>query len=382
MLLTKQNTIDSNHKLSSNLVDDTNQTNKFITQGEKDQITTNKNNIALCALITETGNKIDLEINSSTYVLTAKLYDKNNNLLSTSNPIDLPLETMVVGASYDSTTQEIVLTLKNGTTVRFSVAALVSGLQTEITSDNKLASDLVDDTNSINKFVTTSDKTTWNGKQDALTPGNNINISNNVISATDTTYNDATTEISGLMSASDKTKLNGIANGAEVNVQSNWNESDANSDSYIQNKPDIPAALSDLSDDSTHRLVTDTEKSTWNSKYDKPNNGIPKTDLATDVQTSLGKADTALQTEQYTGTITSVKMNGTTIASSGEADLGTVITQHQDISGKEDTANKVTTLSSSSTDTQYPSAKCVYDHVDTIVGDINDLLDILNRTEV
>ena len=32
-----------------------------------------------------------------------------------------------------------------------------------------------------------------------------------------------------------------------------------------------------------------------------------------------------------TGTITSVKMNGTTIASSGEADLGTVITSHQNI---------------------------------------------------
>lgn len=34
------------------------------------------------------------------------------------------------------------------------------------------------------------------------------------------------------------------------------------------------------------------------------------------------------------GTITSVKMNGTTVSSSGEADLGTVLTAHQDISGK------------------------------------------------
>ena len=48
------------------------------------------------------------------------------------------------------------------------------------------------------------------------------------------------------------------------------------------------------------------------------------------------------------------------------------------VSGLEDTANKVTSLSDSSTDTQYPSAKCVYD----LIGDINDLLDILNRTEV
>lgn len=37
--------------------------------------------------------------------------------------------------------------------------------------------------------------------------------------------------------------------------------------------------------------------SAWNAKYDKDPNGIPKTDLASAVQTSLGKADTALQSE-------------------------------------------------------------------------------------
>ena len=37
------------------------------------------------------------------------------------------------------------------------------------------------------------------------------------------------------------------------------------------------------------------------------------------------------------------------------------LTSHQDISGKENTSNKVTSISSSSTDTQYPSAKCVFD---------------------
>lgn len=46
--------------------------------------------------------------------------------------------------------------------------------------------------------------------------------------------------------------------------------------------------------------VTSTEKSTWNNKgtYSKPSSGIPKADLASDVQTSLGKADTALQSHQ------------------------------------------------------------------------------------
>lgn len=35
----------------------------------------------------------------------------------------------------------------------------------------------------------------------------------------------------------------------------------------------------------------------WNGKYTKPNSGILKTDLESSVQTSLGKADTALQSE-------------------------------------------------------------------------------------
>lgn len=49
------------------------------------------------------------------------------------------------------------------------------------------------------------------------------------------------------------------------------------------------------------------------------------------------------------GTITSVKMNGTTVSSSGEADLGTVITAHQDISGKADKSATVSTVAYDST---------------------------------
>ena len=66
---------------------------------------------------------------------------------------------------------------------------------------------------------------------------------------------------------------------------------------------------------------------------------VTKEKLSEEVQTSLGKADTALQsyTEQYTGTITGIKMNGVSKGTSGVVDLGTVITAHQDISGKQDT---------------------------------------------
>jgi hypothetical protein len=49
----------------------------------------------------------------------------------------------------------------------------------------------------------------------------------------------ATESADGLMSAADKKKLNEIAEKAEANVQSDWNETDSNSDAFIQNKPNV-----------------------------------------------------------------------------------------------------------------------------------------------
>ena len=49
----------------------------------------------------------------------------------------------------------------------------------------------------------------------------------------------ATTEHPGFMSIEDKAKLNGIASGAEVNVQPDWNQTTTTADDYIKNKPSI-----------------------------------------------------------------------------------------------------------------------------------------------
>ena len=87
------------------------------------------------------------------------------------------------------------------------------------------------------------------------------------------------------------------------------------------------------------------------NSYIKPSSGIPKSDLDSSVQTLLNKADTALQsyTEQYKGTVTGVKINGSTKnPSSGVVDLGTVITSHQDISGKADISSLATVATSGS----------------------------------
>ena len=107
-------------------------------------------------------------IDSSTYVMTLQLKDQDGSNIGTAQTIDLPLESVVVGGSYDSTNKKIVLTLNNGTTIDVPVADLVSGLQSEITAQNPLSADLVDDTNTTHKFVSAAEKSTWNGKQDAI----------------------------------------------------------------------------------------------------------------------------------------------------------------------------------------------------------------------
>ena len=65
---------------------------------------------------------------------------------------------------------------------------------------------------------------------------NNLINADELYFVTGTDENATETE-SGLMSATDKAKLNGIAEGAEVNVQSDWNVTNTTSDAYIKNKP-------------------------------------------------------------------------------------------------------------------------------------------------
>lgn len=67
----------------------------------------------------------------------------------------------------------------------------------------------------------------------------------------DTTYSKATTSADGLMAKEDKEKLDGIAEGAN----------------NYQHPADHPASM--ITEDNTHRFVSDTEKQTWADKYTK-----------------------------------------------------------------------------------------------------------------
>lgn len=159
----------------------------------------------------------------------------------------------------------------------------------------------------------------------------------------------------------EKNKLAGIASGAEVNVQSDWNVTDSSSDAYIKNKPTIPVA------------VTESTVSGWGftkniGTYSKPSGGIPKSDLASAVQTSLGKADTALQsyTEQYKGTITGVSANGTSVATSGVANIPAASTSAYGVTKLSSATNSTSTTLAAT-----PSAvKAAYDLANSYKGTV------------
>ena len=97
-------------------------------------------------------------------------------------------------------------------------------------------------------------------------------IANNTVHVTSsdkTNWNNAATNSH---THSNKTVLDGISstdisnwNAAEPNVQADWSVTDSASDAFIKSKPTIPTSLSQLTSDSSHRVVTDAQISAWNS---------------------------------------------------------------------------------------------------------------------
>lgn len=205
-----------------------------------------------------------------------------------------------------------------------------------------------------------------------------------------TKLSELTNDCSFIDAEADPTVPTHVKNITQANIE-NWNNKSNFSGNYndLTNKPTIPSQVteatvsgwgftkntgtyskpnggipkSDLASSvqsSLNKADTALQTEQYTGTYSKPSGGIPKTDLAGAVQTSLGKADTALQsyTEQYTGTITGITMNGVSKGTSGVVDLGTVITSHQDLSNYE---LKPTTVSSSETTTSItPQNNTIY----------------------
>lgn len=124
----------------------------------------------------------------------------------------------------------------NNHTVGTDVPA--NAIFTDTTYQNKAAASGGTDVS----LVTTGEKYVWNNKVNAES-GKGLST------------NDFTSAL--------KTKLDGIASGAEVNVQSDWNTTDTNADSFIKNKPS---------------LATVAKTGSYNDLKDKP--AIPASPIA------------------------------------------------------------------------------------------------------
>lgn len=296
---------------------------------------------------------LSLSMNNTNYQITLSGTKVDGTAFTVANPIDLPLESVVVSGAYNNTTKKVVLTLQNGSTVEFSVADLVSGLQTEITSTNKLSADLISD-GVTNKVVTSTEKNTWNNKSD---------FSGN--------YNDLT----------NKPTI------PDAQIQSDWNQTNTSAKDYIKNKPNIPQgvvvdnALSSTSEnpvqnkvinsalgnkvDSTN-LATVATSGSYNDLSNKPTIPIVPTNVSdftndagyvtsSDIPTKTseltndsgfitshqdisGKADKSEMSVTTSGDTTTITLKSGTSA--------TVINQHQDISGKVNTSDLSTVATS------------------------------------
>ena len=141
--------------------------------------------------------------------------------------------------------------------------------QNKIDSSHKLSSDLVDDTNKTNKFVTASEKTTWGGKQDALVSGTNIKTINN-----ESLLGSGNINIQSGGSETD-VQINGssiVSNDvADIQVEGTYNAST----NKIATMSEIPTKVSDLSNDSG--FITNTVNNLTN--YYTKTNTYTKTEI-------------------------------------------------------------------------------------------------------
>lgn len=161
--------------------------------------------------------------------------------------------------------------------------------------------------------------------------------------------------------STEKSKLSGIAEGAEVNVQPDWNQTGTTADDYIKNKPTIPTTTSQLTNDSN--FVVDASYVHTDNNYSTTEknklNGIAE-GAEVNIQSDWNQTGTtaddyiknkpSIPTEttvsnwgftKNAGTITGITMNGQSMGTSGNVDLGTVITEHQSLENYATTASVV-----------------------------------------
>lgn len=281
--------------------------------------TPNSNNpVKSGGIFTELSTHFYLSVDSTDYKVYL-YYTDGTQSYQLGDPIDLPLESVVVNGEYNSNTKKVILILQNGSKIEFSIEDLIAGLvPTSRTINNKslanditLDSDDISDENKIHKFVTAEEKASWSGKQSAIT--DNAKLSADLVDDTNSNHK--------FVTATEKETWNGK-----------------------QNAIDTTHKLSaDLVDDSStdHKFVSASEKSTWNGKQD----AIDAThkldaDLVDDTNAD-NKFVTAAEKETWNNKQDALTIDSApTLGSDNPVSSGGVATQLGNIYTKQETDNK------------------------------------------
>jgi len=224
----------------------------------------------------------------------------------------------VSNIAYDTTNKKITKTINGNTTDVVSVATIKTDLSL---AKGDVGLGNVDNTSDANKPISTATQTALNNKADKSTTVNSVSY--------DTTNKKIIQSING--TASDVVLTETLKNDLAGSIASGNTGFVNGGDVYTQLATKQAAITGGASTITTSNLTKNRALIS---------NGSGKVAVSAVTSTELGYLD------------------------------GVTSNVQTQLNNKEETANKVTSLSSSSTDTQYPSAKCVYD----IIGDVATLI--------
>ena len=217
--------IDASNKLDADLVDDTTSAHKFVSSSDLSTIST--------ALQPNDINKTvstNVAVNSTPSATTVQLDVAKENLktgATTTSTISLPVASSTDAGVMNAATYNSITNNTN------SINALLNG------ADDKVWTYYTNDTtwhaasNTTQVSVSTFTNSSEGVIKGSTATGQVFAESNGTgsVNGWDSLTNDVSTAVS---------KLSTIASGAEVNVQSDWDQADSTADDYIKNKPTIP----------------------------------------------------------------------------------------------------------------------------------------------
>lgn len=246
-----------------------------------------------------------------------------------------------------------IVDVANDVTKKVSVANLVAA--SAVSSVNSqtgtvvLTADNISDTSTTNKFTTAAEATKLAGIETGAT-------ADQTAAQIKTAY-ESNNDTNAFTDAS-LSKLNGVASGAEVNVNADWNSSSG--DSQILNKPTIPAAYTN-SDVDTHlntSSASSNEVLSWSG-----------TDYDWVAQSSGGATNLGVSTTTTAVTVTSDTGTNAAIGEASGSAAGVMSVAHHDkLDGIASSATNVTNTNQLTNGAGFITATLTEEQVEDFVG--------------